>query len=283
MAKDYVEVRLRTDVDAGEILALIDGGEELGAWEGEDGVVHLFWPAQAWDGAARAGLERVLEALGVDAGALEVEPVPDRDWNAVWAASLEPIRLGGRIRVRQSWHEPDPAFDGIELVLDPQRAFGTGHHATTQLVVEWLEEHVRGGERVLDIGTGSGILAMAALRLGAHSALGVDNDPEAVECARGYAAVNGFGPELELRAESFEGCAGWEGDLLVANIDGRTLPALCPLLPRLLGETGIGCFSGLQKQDEPEIRAALARAGYAVRSRRRRGEWLLLGFARAAA
>jgi ribosomal protein L11 methyltransferase len=279
MAEDYVEVRLRAGVDAGEILAQLDGGEELGAWEGEDGVVHLFWPAKRWDGAALEGLERALGALGIDAGSLEVEPVPDRDWNAAWAASLQPIRLGGRIRVRQSWHEPDPAFDGIELVLDPKRAFGTGHHATTQLVVEWLEENIRGGERVLDIGTGSGILAMAALRLGARSALGVDNDPTAIECARAYAAANGFGPELELRAGSFEECAGQRGDVLVANIDGRTLPALCPLLPRLLGETGIGCFSGLQEQDEEEIRGELDRAGCAVRSRRRRGEWLLLGFA----
>lgn len=279
MAEDYVEVRLRAGVDAGEILALLDGGEELGAWEGGDGVVHLFWPAKRWDGAALEGLERALGALGIDAGSLEVEPVPDRDWNAAWAASLQPIRLGGRIRVRQSWHEPDPAFDGIELVLDPKRAFGTGHHATTQLVVEWLEENIRGGERVLDIGTGSGILAMAALRLGARSALGVDNDPIAIECARGYAAANGFGPELELRAGSFEECAGQRGDILVANIDGRTLPALCPLLPRLLGDGGIGCLSGLQEQDEDEIRGALDRAGYAVRSRRRRGEWLLLGFA----
>jgi len=279
MAEDYVEVRLRTGVDAGEILALLDGGGGGGGGGGGDGVVHLFWPAKRWDGAALEGLERALGALGIDAGSLEVEPVPDRDWNAAWAASLQPIRLGGRIRVRQSWHEPDPAFDGIELVLDPKRAFGTGHHATTQLVVEWLEENIRGGERVLDIGTGSGILAMAALRLGARSALGVDNDPIAIECARGYAAANGFGPELELRAGSFEECAGQRGDILVANIDGRTLPALCPLLPRLLGDGGIGCLSGLQEQDEDEIRGELDRAGFAVRSRRRRGEWLLLGFA----
>ena len=98
----------------------------------------------------------------------------------------------------------DPEFSGIELVIDPRRAFGTGYHATTQLVVEWLEAHVRGGGVVLDVGTGSGILAMTAIRLGAASALGVDNDPVAVECAREYAVLNGFGPELELRVASFE-------------------------------------------------------------------------------
>jgi ribosomal protein L11 methyltransferase len=282
MPENYIEVSFRTDVDSGEILALLDGGEELGCWE-NDGVIHIFWPESRWSPVALADLRRVLAAFGVDADAadISVETVPDKDWNATWAASLTPIRFGRRFRVRQSWHPPEEGFDGIELVIDPRRAFGTGYHATTQLVIEWLEGNVRGGERVLDVGTGSGILSMAAIRLGAASALGIDNDPVAVECAREYAQGNGFGDELRLCVGSFDDLGGAEKedagfDLIVANIDGKTLPHLCPRLPRLLKPGGKVCLSGLQAHDLEAITAVLQAAGLAVRAQSQRGEWLAL-------
>jgi ribosomal protein L11 methyltransferase len=161
-------------------------------------------------------------------------------------------------------------------VIDPKRAFGTGYHATTQLVVEWLEGHIRGGERLLDVGTGTGILSMAAIRLGAGSALAVDNDPVAVECAREYCQSNGFGPELELRVCSFEDLAESAFDVIVANLDIRTMPLLCPHLPRLLKRGGIGCLSGLQEQDLEEISQALTQAELHVESVTRREEWIAL-------
>ncbi|MCL2877895.1 MAG: 50S ribosomal protein L11 methyltransferase [Acidobacteria bacterium] len=277
MSENYIEAVFCTDVDSGEILAMLQGGEELGCWE-NDGVIHIFWPEPRWSPQALEDLRRTLSIFGIDptAAGLSVKTVPDRDWNAAWAASLTPIRVGKRIRIRQSWHCTDENFDGIELVIDPRRAFGTGHHSTTQLVIEWLEKRLCGGERVLDIGTGSGILSMAAIRLGAASALGIDNDPTAVECAREYARVNGFGDELELRTGSFNDCADGDFDVIVANIDGKTLPALCPELPRLLKSGGRICLSGLQEHDLEEITAALNRAGFTVKLKTFSGEWLAL-------
>jgi ribosomal protein L11 methyltransferase len=277
MSENYIEAVFRAGVDSGEILAMLSGGEELGCWE-NDGVIHIFWPGPRWSPEALEDLRRTLLIFGIDpeAAGLTINAVPDKDWNATWAASLTPIRLGRRIRVRQSWHSPEEDFDGIELVIDPRRAFGTGHHSTTQLVVEWLENHLSGGERVLDVGTGSGILSMAAVRLGAASALGMDNDPVAVECARDYARVNGFGDELDLRVGSFDDCADGDFDVIVANIDGKTLPALCPELPRLLKPGGRICLSGLQEHDMDEITTALGRAGFAVKTKTAREEWLAL-------
>ena len=277
MSENYIEAVFRADVDSGEILAMLSGGEELGCWE-NDGVIHIFWPEPRWSTDALQDLRRTLSVFGIDpdVAGLTVETVPDRDWNATWAASLAPIHLGRRIRIRQSRHSQDESFDGIDLVIDPRRAFGTGHHATTQLVIEWLEKRLCGGERVLDVGTGSGILSMAAIRLGASSALGIDNDPVAVECARDYACVNGFGAELELRVGSFDECADEDFDVIVANIDGKTLPALCPHLPRLLKPGGMICLSGLQEHDLEHITATLNSAGFTVKTKSARDEWLVL-------
>jgi ribosomal protein L11 methyltransferase len=196
--------------------------------------------------------------------------------NAAWAASLQPIRLGRRIRIRQTWHEPDPDFNGIELIIDPKRAFGTGYHATTQLIIEWLEEYICNGVRVLDVGTGTGILAMAAIRLGAASALGIDNDPVALECAREYAVGNGFGSELELRVASFENLEAGKFDVITANLDGRTMPHFCEYLRALMKDDAIACLSGLQEQDVAEVSAALYRSGLGICERRQRKDWLAL-------
>ena len=275
MNKTFVDVAVRTSIDSGELMGTLNKSEFLGSWE-EEGILHIYWPEDKWDKGILADLKRILKGFGIEDAEVTVRILEDRDWNATWAASLEPIRLGRKVRIRQSWHPPDPSFDGIELVIDPRRAFGTGYHTTTQLVVEWLEERVKGGERVLDIGTGSGILSMVSIRLGAESALAVDIDPVAVDCAGEYAQANGFGPELEFRVGSFEGLDSGRYDLILANIDGRTLPGLSGHLPELLKEAGIACYSGLQQQDLDVVEKALEKAGFRITAQIQRGEWLAL-------
>src|SRR6266508_2879078 len=193
MSANYIEVRLKTALDCGELLASLNDPDVLGAWE-NGGTLHLYWPEGRWHSGIVHRLRTALGALGSapDEKDILVTVVPDRDWNLIWTRSIEPIRVGRRILIRQSWNAATPAPGDIELVIDPKRAFGTGFHATTQLLLEWLEDKICGGEQILDVGTGSGILAMAALRLGARSALGVDHDPVAIECARGHAADTGF-------------------------------------------------------------------------------------------
>ena len=275
MNQNYVEIVVKEDIEAGDLLGMLEDGEFLGSWE-ESGVLHIYWPEDRWRDAVLEDVKRVLAGLGIGAANITVNAVEDQDWNATWAASLKPVRLGRNIRIRQSWNPGDPAFDGIELILDPKRAFGTGYHATTQLVIEWLEGYITGGERVLDIGSGSGILSMLAIRLGASSALAVDIDAVAQECALEYAELNGFGPELEFRIASFENLGPDRYDVILANIDGRTLPILSGFLPALLQEGGAICYSGLQQKDFEEVAGALAKAGFQIMSQMQRDEWLAL-------
>lgn len=277
MEMSFIEVAIKAEVEAGDLLSLLEDGRNLGCWE-EGDWIHVYWPQDAWEESILDDIKNILRILNrnPDDAVIEVRAIEDRDWNATWTASLAPIRLGRNLRIRQSWHPPDPLFEGIELVLDPKRAFGTGYHASTQLILEWLEDTIAGRERVLDIGTGSGILSMAAVRLGAESALAVDIDAVAVGCAREYASLNGLEREIEFRVASFEQLAEEFFDVVVANIDGRTLPSLCPHLPRLMKVQGTACFSGLQLQDLPEISSALEDAGFKIKAERHKGEWMAL-------
>lgn len=277
MNLNFVEVVIESEVEAGELLGMLENTATSGGWE-EKGSAHLYWPEDSWSDAILEDIRGALKQLGIEGENVKITvgTVADRDWNATWAASLEPIRLGRRFRIRQSWNPADPDFNGIELVIDPKRAFGTGYHATTRMVIEWLEENIRGGEKVLDIGTGSGILSMAAIRLGARSSYAVDVDPVALECAKEYAQVNGFGEEIDFRVASFEELDSVVYDVILANIDGKTLPALCPHLPRLTKKGSLVCFSGLQHPDYRAIEDALNNTGFRIYAHRQQGEWLAL-------
>ncbi len=276
MANEWIEVRIRSSVDSGELVALLSDPAVQGAWQEPD-LIHLYWPVERWNPDVLQDLRTVLKELGErePEGRITIDRLPDRDWNQVWAGSVQPIRIGRRVVIRPSWRRADLRSGDVELVIDPKQAFGTGHHATTQMLIEWLEHVIRGGESVLDVGTGSGILAMAALRLGAGRALGIDTDPVAVDCARGYAKDNGFGDELALRCGALTGEQAY--DLVLANLDRQTLLDSADRLARCTGSRLL--VSGLLTDQREEIVAAFAAAGlYPGRQREQEG-WVAMEFA----
>ncbi|MDE3118977.1 MAG: 50S ribosomal protein L11 methyltransferase [Nitrospirota bacterium] len=280
MARDWVEVKVACALDPGELLGMLDDPAVTGAWE-DEGVVRLYWPADRWSAERLDALTALLRRMepGPANDRISCATVPDRDWNEEWARSVKPIRIGRRIVIRPSWEAVTVRPGEIEVVLDPKQAFGTGHHATTRLLLEWLEGLIHGGERILDVGTGSGILAMAALKLGAASALAVDCDPVAVECAKDYAKVNGFGDELDLRVATLRDLP--EPDvrdvtLILANLDRRTLVEAAPLLAPYLERGARLLLSGLLIEDRAEIAAAFEAVGGAVQESREAEGWLAL-------
>lgn len=276
----WVEIQIETSLDAGELLGMLDDPEVSGAWQ-DHGVIRLYWAADRWNADEAGRLRAVLRVMGAERAAetLAVQTIPAQDWNAVWARSVKPIRIGQRVLVRPSW-KPQRAEPGlIDLVIDPKLAFGTGHHATTQLLIEWLEGEIRGGELVLDVGTGTGILAMVALRLGAAEAAGCDNDPQAIEHARAYARDNGFGSELILwdgTLEDQEPVLGRRWNLILANLDRRTLLQCAGALGRIARQGATVLVSGLLKEQAEEMRAAFATEGLYVREERDREGWVAM-------
>lgn len=280
-SEGWIDVQIRTTVDAAELLGMLSDPMVQGGWD-EDGVVHLYWLKRQWRPEVRDRLTRILQ--GVDPSIspekdLCVEEMPDQDWNVQWAQSVRPIRIGKRVVIRPSWEPIDLQPSDIEIILDPKQAFGTGHHATTRMLLEWLEDGIHGSESVLDVGAGSGILAMVALRLGAASALGVECDPVAVDCARDYAAENGFGGNLEFLCGTLEEVdrpGRLRPDLVLANLDCQTLVLLRDALTQYVSHGSKLLLSGILIEQEREIVEAFSSAGAMLVQRREQEGWVAL-------
>ena len=281
--QDWVDVRIRTSIDAGELLGLLDDAAVQGSWE-ENGTVHLYWPSHSWGSEVLGRLRQVLIALDPDNRsdqAIQVEPLPTQDWNSRWAESVKPLRVGRRLVIRPSWEPVRLETEDIDIVLDPKQAFGTGHHATTSLLLEWIEEVIGGGESVLDVGTGSGILAMVALRLGAAKAMGLDVDPVAIDCARSYARDNHFGAELILRIGALNKQTTAlvpPPDLVLANLDQATLMMCRDHLAAYVRQGARLLVSGVLVDQQEELVRTFSYAGMYCTGRREREGWVALEF-----
>jgi ribosomal protein L11 methyltransferase len=198
-------------------------------------------------------VDRAAEAAGLAATpAFTTSVVADDDWVRRSQAQFSPVEIGRRLWVGPTWHEP-PA-GSIAVRLDPGLAFGTGSHPTTRLVLEFLEQTVLGGERVLDYGCGSGILAVAAAKLGAARVDGVDVDPEALETACANARSNG----IDLRATLPEALPAGSYDIVVSNILAQPLIVLAPLLAARTRAGGWIALAGILEAQAAEVAEAYA-------------------------
>ncbi|ASL27970.1 50S ribosomal protein L11 methyltransferase [Azotobacter chroococcum] len=188
----------------------------------------------------------------------QVERIEDQDWERSWMDNFQPMRFGRRLWIVPSWHQaPEP--EAVNLLLDPGLAFGTGTHPTTALCLEWLDGQELAGCNVLDFGCGSGILAIAALLLGAERAVGTDIDPQALEASRDNATRNGIDPArfpLYLPAELPQQPA----EVVVANILAGPLVQLAPQITSLVKPGGRLALSGILAEQAGEVRAAYADA-----------------------
>ena len=178
-----------------------------------------------------------------------VETLADNDWVRLTQSQFEPIRISPRLWIVPTWHTPSDR-EAINIVLDPGLAFGTGSHPTTRLCLRWLDNNIKGGESVLDYGCGSGILAIAALKLGAASAVGIDVDSQAVTASRDNAAANGGG---NVQFYQPDNAPQGRYDLVVANILTNPLRMLAPLLADAARHGGRIVLSGILEEQAQEM------------------------------
>ena len=247
--------------------------------EQDSAVLTAYCRSDASDGDPVTRLRKLLanaaRETGIPPGTIEtVGDVPDEDWERTWRAGLGPVEIGRRIVVRPSWTPYDNRESRIEIVIDPRMAFGTGGHETTRLCLELLEESQPAGARVLDAGCGSGILSIAAAKLGAVRVQGFDNDNDSVANARDNIAENGVADRITITLADLATIRPGPADLVFANMISGVLEPNLGRFPSFMAPGGTVVFSGLLVAEEKQFRSALAVEGFTVRDVRCMGEWI---------
>ena len=264
---------------------LIDEGLGARLDPSRPAIVRAYLPARDRAAAERAAAE-VAEALGHlqafglrPIGELRTRIVEEADWADAWKAYFPVMRVGRRLVIRPTWRRHRRAPDDVVLALDPGMAFGTGLHPTTRLCLAGVEaladRGVLASASVLDVGCGSGILAIAALKLGAVSALGLDTDPIAIEATVANARRNALVRRLRAREGSLPS-GEVPFDVVLANLIAGLLVSLATRLAEELRPGGVLLASGIFIDREGDVRAAFDAAGLEVTGRRAEGDWVAL-------
>ena len=247
-------------------LRLQAGLEETALWQHND--VTALYPEYT---DVDAIVQQLRAELASEPPTPRVDLLPDADWASAWMAHYRPLEVGRNLWICPSWlTPPEPA--AVNILLDPGLAFGTGDHPTTALCLEWLAEQPPHEGDVIDYGCGSGILAIAALKLGARRSHAVDIDPQALRVTQENAERNGVLPRLTISPP--EKLAADAADLVIANILARPLIELAPRLSTLVRPAGQLLLTGLLREQAADVRAA-----YDDRfefQERQRGQWVLL-------
>ena len=228
----------------------------------------------------KAGMQRLQKAVAELKLTMTVETMPEVDWEESWKDNYPPQEVGENLIVLPCWRAEEET-DRLKVILDPGLTFGTGAHPSTQMVMEKMEEVVKPGFHCLDLGSGSGILSIAALRLGAESAVGMDIDPKAEDIARENAAYNGFtaprftaitGNVTEDKA-LMDQLAAREYDLVLVNIVADVIIGLSPILPNFLTEKSTLICSGILDVRLEDVTSALEKAGLTVTAVKEKEDW----------
>ncbi len=273
-----------------EPIELVDEGQEYRVVTGQPVLVHAYLPV---DGTEEEARQRVAEGLWHFAslgqhfvGELQTQVLNEEDWANAWKDYFHVTHIGQRLVIRPSWREYVPKGEEVMLELDPGMAFGTGLHPTTRLCLEQVEQRTQPGMRIIDVGTGSGILALAAAKLGADSVYCIDNSSVAVESATANAALNGLSDKItvvlgildETEATRMAG----QFDLVLVNILAHIIGGMAPQLAQVVAPGGLIIASGIIEARRPDAEQPLLAAGLELIGQAAIDDWLVLIFRREA-
>jgi len=274
----FVEVSIDAGGDiADQLVALLAQLGFEGFWQ-DEGALKGYVRAERWSPALQEEVSATVRLIVRHSAEvpprITVTPLADQNWNEAWEKTIRPIHATERIVIRPTWHPYEPRPGETVIVIDPKMSFGTGYHETTRLMLRLMERHLPPGSRVLDVGTGTGVLAIAAVKLGAASTLGTDIDEWSFENARENISLNDVAGQVTVERGDLPAQPGQPFGMIVANIQRDVLLELLPRVLRLIVPGGILLLSGLLIGDRQEMLDALGAAGVRVVDELRENEWI---------
>lgn len=267
-----VEVLIHAQDDLHEFLIAELADMDFDAFERGDDQLWAYIPSARWDDFKREQVERWLHRRGVTDPIVE-RTEPERNWNEEWERTVQPIRVGPFL-VRPSWTSTPPEHDdALVLEIDPKMSFGTGYHASTRLALRLLPDIISEGDKVLDAGAGTGILAIAAIRLGAASSIAFDISDWAQQNALENTYINQVTDRIDLREGSLEVVPETGFDAILANISRSVLLDMLPGFTEKLVPGGHLILSGLLRTDRDRMVEAATAQGLALAREATEGKW----------
>lgn len=221
----------------------------------------------------QADIRKLLRNMSTNAD-IRMRTIEEENWNEQWEQTVQPIEIGEKIVVKPSWASYENTSGRTIIHIDPKMSFGTGYHETTRLTIQLLERYVQHNTTMLDVGTGTGILAIAAVKLGVASAMGIDIDEWSVKNAAENAMANNVSHRVKISQQTLEMLPQTEFDLIAANITLNTIITLLPEMNKRLKKNGTLLLSGLLESDEHILTAALSHRDFKVVEKIFENEWI---------
>ncbi len=242
--------------------------------------VKAYFPedrkADAIVGRIKNSVDNLKQYMDTGEGAVTLKKVNDRDWENEWKNFYKPMRLGKNILIKPTWEETEVGKDDVLIELDPGMAFGTGTHESTRMCIELLESFLKPGQKLLDIGCGSGILSITAAKLGCVKVLGIDIDPTAVKVSHENIGINKVEEIVSVREAVLDDLECEEFNVVVANIVADVIIDISGRVRQFLTKDGIYIVSGIIRDRAEEVRETLIGCGFRMVEEQSSGEWVAM-------
>ncbi|NUN71344.1 MAG: 50S ribosomal protein L11 methyltransferase, partial [Bacteroidetes bacterium] len=277
-----IHISVPPDEYAREILPAALADHPFEGFVEDDRGIHCYIKKDDWHGEIDAVLREAAEQFHLEfIDHISTTEIAHRNWNEEWERTIRPIHVSDRFIITPSWHPVEPEPGKTVIVIDPKMTFGTGYHETTRLMMRLMEQFIRPSQRVLDVGTGTGILAIGAAMLGATNVIGVDIDEWSLENGIENAERNNVREAIDIRIGSLESVPEREFDVILANIIRNTILELLDTMLAAMAPSGTLLLSGLLATDRSTIEHALQERGCRVLTVLQENDWIAMAAARA--